>query len=145
MQLHFAAWELYKSVPGWAVWDEGEWLSLPIHQLLVRPAGRDAIDEQWKPEPGEIQFFLNDVEDGVWVSRRDERVTRPVGQLTTRSPAGTPIVIPEIQLLCKAKHHKERDEHDFCRALGALSPLQQAWLRGALEIVHPNDPWLDSL
>ncbi len=70
--------DLFKSVEsGWAPWAEGEWLALPIHQVLVRPSGAGPIEEPWEPIPGEIEFFLNDVEDGVWLCRRDERVTRP--------------------------------------------------------------------
>jgi len=40
--------------------------------------------------------------------------------------------VPEIQLLYKAKHHLDKDEHDFRRALGELAPKQRAWLRWAL-------------
>ena len=83
---------------------------------------RRAIEEPWDPIPGEIEFFLNDVEDGIWLCRRDERVTRPVAELTTRTAAGTPIVVPEIQLLYKAKHHLDKDEHDFRHALGESLP-----------------------
>ncbi len=113
--------------------------------MLVRPLDAGPIEEPWDPIPGEIEFFLNDVEDGVWICRRDERVRRPVEELTTRTAIGTPIVVPEIQLLYKAKHHLDKDEHDFRQALGELAPEQRAWLREALEIVHPDDPWLGSL
>ena len=142
----FAGRDLFKSVEsGWAPWLEGEWLALPIHQVLVRPPGAGPIEEPWEPIPGEIEFFLNDVEDGVWLCRRDERVTRPAGETTTRTASGVPVVVPEIQLLYKAKHHLDKDEHDFRQAVGTLTPPQRAWLREALEIVHPGDPWLDSL
>jgi hypothetical protein len=79
------------------------------------------------------------------VCRRDERVTRPVDEITTSTRMGTPIVVPEIQLLYKAKHHKDKDEHDFRETVSELNPSQRTWLRDALAIVHPNDPWLDAL
>ena len=146
MQSWFAGRDLFKALEdGWSPWDGGEWLALPVHQVLVRPVGAGPIEEPWDPIPGEIEFFLNDAEDGTWVSRRDERVTRPVDELTTRTASGTPVVVPEVQLLYKAKHHRDKDEHDFRQALGVLAPEQRHWLRKALEIVHPDDPWLDSL
>ena len=111
----------------------------------MRPTARDPIDEQWEPEPGEIEFFLNEVDGGHWVCRRDARVTRRVGEITTRTASGVAIVVPEIQFLYKAKYHRDKDEHDFREALGALTPAQRAWLRDAIEIVHPDDPWLDVL
>jgi hypothetical protein len=146
LQTYFAGRELYEALPGRLVpWDDGEWLSLPVHQVVVPPRGGGPIDEQWEPTPGTIQFFLNDVDGDDWVCRRNPRVKRPVSEITTSSASGTPIVVPELQLLYKAKHHKEKDEHDFREALGALSAEQRSWLRDALEIVHPGDPWLDAL
>jgi len=146
LQTYFARSDLFKSAEGgWAPWVAGEWLALPVHQVLVRPPDAGPIEEPWEPIPGEIQFFLNDVEDGTWLCRRDERVTRPVGEITARAASGVPIVAPEIQLLYKAKHHLDKDEHDFRAVVGLLAPEQRAWLRDALEIVHPDDAWLDSL
>jgi hypothetical protein len=72
-------------------------------------------------------------------------VTRPIEDVFLRSATGLPIVAPEIQLLYKAKHHQDKDEHDFVTALPLFSPQQRSWLREALAIVHPNDPWLAEL
>lgn len=82
---------------------------------------------------------------GVWTCRRDPRVTRPIEDVFLRSATGIPIVAPEIQLLYKARHHQDKDEHDFGTALPLFSPQQRTWLREALAIVHPNDPWLAEL
>jgi len=141
----FAGWGLFKSVSGWLPWEEDEWLELPIHQVLLRPPGSGPPPEPWDPRPEELQFFLNDVEDGVWKCRRDQRVTKPVDEVATRSSTGVPIVTPDIQLLYKAKHHLDKDEHDFRQTLPLLSSLQGSWLEHALEIVHPDDPWLHEL
>jgi hypothetical protein len=62
-----------------------------------------------------------------------------------RSASGIPIVAPEIQLLYKAKHHLDKDEHDFRLTVARLSGEQCSWLRDALTIVHPDDPWLEQL
>ena len=144
---HLAGWGLFKSArPGlWDPWQQGEQLELPVHQLLARPPGGGPPAAKWEPEPGELQFFLNDVDHGVWVCRRDSRVTRPASEVSTTAPSGTPIIAPEIQLLYKAKHHVDKDEHDFRATVGRLTVEQRGWLRAALEIVHPGDPWLKQL
>jgi hypothetical protein len=142
----FAGWGLYKAVSGhWVPWEEGERLELPIHQVLARPPGSDPPGEQWEPRSWELEFFLNEVHDGVWRSRRDPRVMRPLEDVFLRSASGIPIVAPEVQLLYKAKHRRDKDEHDFRTARPLLSARQRAWLKEALEIAHPEDPWLAEL
>jgi hypothetical protein len=142
-----AGWELLKCErPGWLdPWAEDERLELPVHQVFARPPGSEPLQQPWEPGGDELQFFLNDVEEGVWVCRRDPAVRRPVAEVCTRSASGLPIVPPEIQLLYKAKHHLEKDEHDFRTALPRLSGEQREWLRASLEIVHPGDSWLERL
>ncbi len=78
----FAGWGLFKSVSGWLPWEEGEWLDLPIHQILVRPEGSGPPGKDWDPSPDEIHL---------------------------------------------------------------LTAPRRAWLKEALAIVHPEDPWLDEL
>lgn len=141
----FAEWGQFKSISGWVPWEEGELLELPIHQVLFRPPGSGPPPDPWEPAPEERQFFLNEVEDGVWICRRDRAVTCRVGNLTLRSTSGIPIVAPEIQLLYKAKHKGEKDEHDFRETEPLLDSTRREWLKRALEIVHPGDPWLDAL
>jgi hypothetical protein len=145
LRTHFAGWGQFKSISSWLAWEEGETLELPIHQVLFRPPGSGPPPEPWEPVPEERQFFLNDVADGLWICRRDPAVTRPVDELVLRSASGIPIVAPEIQLLYKAKHHVDKDEHDFRQTRDRLTERQRAWLEQALEIVHPGDPWLEEL
>lgn len=148
LRKHFAGRPLFcsRAPGGWVPWEEDEWLALPVHQILVRPEGSEPPGKDWDPTPDEIQFFLNEVEDDVWRSRRDpKRVTRPVEEFGVRSASGIPIVAPEIQLLYKAKWHRENDEHDFRVAGPLLKPEQRAWLKEALTAVHPQDPWLQEL
>jgi len=145
LQEHFSGSEQFKSLNGWLPWKQGEFLALPIHQVLFRPPGSGPPADPWEPEPQERQFFLDDVEDGVWICRRDARIKRPVEELTFRSPSGIPAVVPEIQLLYKAKHSGEKDEHDFREALPRLTDEQRSWLKRALELVHPGHGWIQSL
>jgi hypothetical protein len=138
---YLSEWEREKVVFGpegaaWAPWEAGERIELPLFQLRARREGG---------EPGEVEFFLNDTEGDEWICRRDARITRPVGEISGRSEDGIPFIVPEIQLLYKAKWHREKDEHDFEIALGRLSPAQRAWLRAGLELIHPGDPWLAAL
>jgi len=81
----------------------------------------------------------------VWICRRDARIRRPLDELAMVTASGLPAVVPDVQLLYKAKHHLDKDERDFHAALRRLSPAQRAWLREALEIAHPGDPWLARL
>jgi Aminoglycoside-2''-adenylyltransferase len=144
---YFAGRQLYAAVEHeWVPWQEGESLALPIHQVLLAPLGRDPTGKNWEPSPGEIQFFLNEVDAGIWRFRRDpERITRPIEEMTVRSASGFPIVSPEVQLLFKAKRHEDRDQHDFEQVRGLLTEPQRAWLKASLEVVHPGDPWLSEL
>jgi Aminoglycoside-2''-adenylyltransferase len=142
---HFEGWGLYKSFEEWLPWPAGESLELPIHQVLARPPASGPPSDPWEPSPEERQFFLNEVENGVWICRRDPRVTLPFSDVFMVSAAGIPIVAPEVQLLYKAKHHLDKDQRDFERVVASLSGRQRSWLREALEIVHPGDPWLEAL
>jgi hypothetical protein len=147
LRAHLRGWSPFKCArPGaWDPWDDGERLDLPVHQVLARPPGSGPTPETWVPAAGDLQFFLNDVEDDTWVSRRDARVTLPVRDLVFVSERGHPAVVPEVQLLYKAKHHLDKDERDFEAAVPRLSGAQRAWLRAALELAHPDDPWLSRL
>ena len=53
---------------------------------------------------------------------------------------------PEVVLLFKAKHaHQEKNGADFQAALPRLDAERRAWLRDALERVHPSHEWLAQL
>jgi hypothetical protein len=146
LRRHFADWGAFKAErPGhWDAWGD-EFLELPIHQVLLRPPGTGPPRDPWEPITIERQFFLDDVEDGTWVSRRDTRLRLPVERLSFVSKRGVPAVVPEVQLLYKARHDVEKNEHDFALAAPRLTEEQRTWLRGALELVHPGHQWIDAL
>jgi hypothetical protein len=95
--------------------------------------------------------FLNPREGDDWVSRRHAGLRVPVRNLYRRTtgrhgePADVPHLVPEIQLLYKAKSHRPKDDADFEAALPFLGLRRRAWLRAALSAHHPGDPWLDRL
>ncbi len=144
---HLSGWKLHKSAKGpdgdaWVPWDEGEWLALPIFQLL---ALRTEATTGVPPELAEFEFFLNDRAGDAWQFRRNPATTRPLAALTLRSRRGIPIIAPEVQLLHKARHHRPKDDHDFELARDHLSAEGRAWLKAALLTNHPDDPWLAEL
>jgi aminoglycoside-2''-adenylyltransferase len=141
---HYEEWDAYKSIGRWLDWEAPEQLELPIHQVLFRPPG-SAFPEPWEPNYEERQFFLNEAEGGIWTCRRDPRLRLHVRQLAERSPDGVPIVVPEVQLLYKAAHAAEKDQHDFDLAVPRLSEGRRRWLREALELVQPGHRWIQAL
>jgi hypothetical protein len=60
-------------------------------------------------------------------------------------PRGVPYLVPHVQLLYKAKYHRPKDDADFEAAVGLMNPAQRRWLRDALQIHHPGDPWIARL
>ena len=147
LRSYLGGWSLFACRrPGsWDPWEEGDRLELPVHQVLARPPGSGPPPEPWDPQAEELQFFLDDAEGDVWICRRDARITRPLDELAMATPSGLQAVVPDVQLLYKAKHHLDKDERDFEAALPRLSAAQRAWLREALEIAHPGDAWLARL
>ena len=122
-----------------------ERLEFPIHQILFRRP-ESGFPEPWEPNYDERQFFLNEAEGGIWISRRDPRIRLHVREFAQRNADGVPIVAPEVQLLYKARHAPKKDDHDF-RARRAPPSRRRAaaWLRDALELVHPGHRWIQAL
>jgi hypothetical protein len=144
LHTHYGDWHAFKVArPGvWDPWAKGELLELPVHQVLVRPPGSGPPADPWEPTYDERQFFLNDAEGGIWVSRRDPRIRLHVRELAVRSPSGAPVVAPEVQLLYKARHAGPKDEHDLALVAPLLTRTRRAWLREALELAHPGHRWI---
>ena len=103
------------------------------------------MPDPWEPNYEERQFFLNEAERGIWISRRDPRVTLPVVKLAQRNAEGVPIVAPEVQLLYKAAHDDPKNEHDFGLVSNKIGGTRRKWLRESLELVHPGHHWLEEL
>jgi len=146
LHAHYDGWNAYTSAQAgrWETWERDDWLELPVHQVLFQPLGTP-FPEPWEPSYQERQFFLNDAEGGIWISRRDPRIRLHVRELALRSHDGVPIVAPEVQLLYKARHAAGKDEHDFEVAVPRLSEGRRRWLREALELVHPGHRWIQAL
>jgi hypothetical protein len=141
LRAHLAGWDLYRVEfrPGgnaWVPWPTGAWMKLREFQVQARRSSG---------EPREFELFMNDQEGGVWQCRRNAAITRPVAEIWFRSQAGIPTLLPEIQLLFKAKRHHPKDEHDFEQAVPLLTHAQRSWLKEQLALVYPGDAWIERL
>jgi hypothetical protein len=140
---HLAAWLLFRiRHDTWEPWPIDEPIELPEFQAQARS---DHL------APFQFDIFFNPLEGDEWVSRRHPNLRVPTSQVAAISvaspgvPAGIPYLVPEIQLLYKAKHHRPKDDADFDAAHDRLSAEQRAWLQDALRVHHPGDPWIARL
>ncbi len=137
IQRHLAGWELHAADPPGALrpWRTGEQLPAGVHDIWARRGP----DDPWR-----FQLMLNESNGDEWLFRRDERIRRTIQSLTWLKD-GVPHLAPEIQLLFKSKAPRPKDEADFEAALPLLEQRHKAWLRNALELVEPGNPWLARL
>jgi hypothetical protein len=129
---------------------ELEWW-LPMGEERLRPLrdaptgshqtwGLDAATPAWR-----IDVFREPSDGATWICRRDPAIRLPHAELLERTADGVPYVRPEVVLLFKAKHVREKDEEDFEAVVPRLDRGRRRWLRGALQRVHPGHVWLERL
>ena len=117
---------------GWRTWD-GVPICAPAFQLQARSSS------------GEFDVFTEDIDNGQWCFRRHRRISMEAAGVITESPAGLPIVRPEIQLLYMAKSTELKNAHDFETARPHLIDAATKWLANALRITLPEHPWIPQL
>lgn len=128
-------WELSCIDPpgsGWRPW-KGVLVDPPAFQLQARSA---AI---------EFDIFTESADQTRWYFRRDDRITRPLSEVTMRSASGIPVIRPEIQLLYMAKAMEAKNVQDFGVARPRLDHEAASWLADALAITLPDHQWLVQL
>jgi Aminoglycoside-2''-adenylyltransferase len=106
------------------------------HQTWVR----DAATGYWR-----LDLFREPGDRTTWVCRRDEHIRLPYDEVIARTDDGIPYGRPEVILLYKARHSREKDEGDFEAVLPHLSGIARTRLSEWLELVHPGHAWLDRL
>jgi len=123
-------------VGGDRTWPATESTLAAHHQTWVR-----------EPEGGPWRMdILREPWDGdVWMFRRDQRIRLPAERLISHTSDGIPYAPPEVVLLFKAKATRPKDERDFATLLPHLDADRRSWLHDALELVHPEHPWLEAL
>ena len=105
--------------------------------------------QTWVREPGfgkwRLDVFREPSDGDTWVCRRDESIRLPYDEVIRRTADGIPYLRPDLVLLFKAKHARDRDESDFADAVPQLSAVERENLRSWLERVHPGHAWLARL
>jgi hypothetical protein len=131
----------------WTVLHGWELAAASNGKLEVLPSGvatPPGVNSLWaRPEGARwtVEFLLADADGDRWVFRRNRSVIRPIRDIGWAADDGLPCVVPEIQLLFKAKDPRPVDELDFRMAHPLLTGDARAWLREALSQTHPDRPW----
>jgi hypothetical protein len=130
----------------WHVWDvhagtlrllADEWDMPADHeQAWVR---RDAYS------PWVMDLLLTPTDGPDWLFKKDHRVRRPLAEVLRTGADGVPRQAPEVALLYKAWHLREKDQADFEAVLPGLAADSRRWLRGALLVAMPGHPWTGRL
>lgn len=89
-----------------------------------------------------FDVFREPHDGDTWICRRDVRIRRPYAEIVERDRDGIPYLAPEVVLLFKAKGARDKDSADLHAVLPLLDPGRRAWLRDALDLVHPGHAWL---
>lgn len=107
-------------------WQQGEYLSLPMHEIWMRGDGY------------QLEFLLDEIENDVWISRRDHAVRLPLADAIWQSAAtGIRFAAPHVALYFKAKKARDKDTADFLACRAALSDTQKNWLFAHIGADHP--------
>ena len=137
--------ELRAALGGLELW-------VPVGDGRLRPLAevpRPASQQTWGLDPEasawRIDVFREPADGATWICRRDQAIRMPSTRLVERTTDGIPFVRPEVVLLFKAKHAREKDEEDFDVVLPRLDRERRSWLRDALQRVHAGHPWLAQL
>jgi hypothetical protein len=105
--------------------------------------------QTWIREPAtglwRFDVFREPSDGNTWICRRDPVVRMPYSEMIAWTDDGIPYGRPEVILLFKAKHARERDEGDFTAILPLLDHDRRRWLANALELIHPGHGWLGKL
>jgi hypothetical protein len=117
-----------------------------LRPLVDAPAGSH---QTWGLDPRvgawRLDVFREPSAGDIWICRRDDSIRMPYAELVERTADRIPFVRPEVVLLFKAKGARNKDEQDFEFVLPRLDAGRRAWLRAALECVHPGHAWIARL
>jgi hypothetical protein len=133
--LSYGGWSLYYVKNGELYpWRTDERLELPIHEIWGRHSDGDIR---------QLEVLLNERTSGEFRFRRNPGIKLPVEKTFVRTKAGIPILAPEIVLLYKSKHPFEpKDQSDFSKLLGVLTPEKRHWLLEGITAMEPRHAWV---
>jgi hypothetical protein len=92
-----------------------------------------------------VDVFREPHDGDTWICRRNPEIRRPYRDIIRHTADGIPYLTPEVVLLFKAKHGRDKDEADFARVRPLLDQVRRRWLDGALALTHPAHPWRAAL
>ncbi|WP_436888788.1 nucleotidyltransferase domain-containing protein [Mammaliicoccus sciuri] len=132
---YFDGWKYKKVVNGqFYEWGD-EFLELPIHEIYIV---NEETDEH-------IEILLNEFNNNEWIYRRDLRISKSLNTTYSYTELGIPYLNPEIVLLFKTSHTREKDNQDFEFVINQLDDKKRAWLSKNLKLTNPNHQWNDYL
>lgn len=137
----------YLTVRGWTLsiadrgeltpWAEGAYIELPRHTVWATNAGH---------RPDLVEVLLNELECEEFRFRKDTSITMDLGRAFRRSPAGLPVLAPEIVLLYKAGDPASPESAaDFGVMLPVLDATRRRWLKHGINRLYPDHPWVGDL
>jgi hypothetical protein len=132
-----------------AAFPEFEWDVAGEGRVWPFPEQSENHFQTWLRDPVtgryRIDVFREPHVDDRWVCRRDRSITLPYSELMLHTSDGIPYVVPEVALLFKAKHLRDKDQVDFRRVLPAMDQSRRSRLSGWLSQVHPGHEWIEAL
>lgn len=112
--------------------DGASGISPDCGNLWLRASGAD---------PWDYDVLLDDVRGRTWFYKRAADISRPLDDCVW-SRDGITYLRPEIQLLFKAEHAREKDTFDFERCLPRLDDRSRTWLAQSLRQRNSRHPWI---
>jgi len=108
-----------------------------------------AVHQTWLRDPATGNYLLDvfrEPHDGdTWICRRDESIRFRYGEIIRYTDENIPYLAPELVLLFKAKHARQKDQTDFEATVPHMTPSQRKTLTELLAIAHPGHRWLADL
>ena len=105
----------------------------PLAQIWLRKDARSPWVLDVSPSPGV---------DGKWQSKRDASHVASLDEVTWIDDRGVRFLNPEVALLFKARHDREKDRSDLSTAWPLLAPEKRQWLLSAVQAFNPQHPWI---
>ena len=92
-----------------------------------------------------LDVFREPHDGDTWICRHDETIRLPYSEIIHHTSGGIPYLAPELVLLFKAKHARQKDQADFDETIPHLTPVQRRTLAGLLARAYPGHRWLPNL
>jgi hypothetical protein len=137
---------ILRALPEWEFFEAKDGSLSP---LVSGSEPRASVNSLWgrrtgQPEWG-LELMLDDSAGGDWVFRRDSSIRRPLADILGTTAEGTRYLLPEIQLLYKARQLRPEDRADFTQAAPRLQRSAAVWLRDCIARLYPRHEWLAAL